>query len=90
MSKKKVPAEKNKSIVDCPIMKALEQSMSVNNFQTNFQFSRDLGIELLKGSASHEQTEVLKKSIQGIKDFITLIEEKLKGKEEREAKEKEV
>lgn len=60
--------------------KALEQSKVLNNFGTCFQFTKDLGLELLKGTATPEHTETLKLSIQGLKDFIELLEEKLKGK----------
>jgi hypothetical protein len=57
--------------------KALEQSKVLNNFGTCSQFTKDLGLELLKGTATIEHIETLKSSIQGIKEFIDLLEEKL-------------
>lgn len=66
-----------------PIMKALDQSLILNNFLTHFQFSKDLGTELLKGSATDEHIEVLQKSMDGIEQFLDLLTEKL---EERKAK----
>ena len=83
MSKSKLPAEKSpkKEVADCPVMKAFEQSRAINSFQTNFKFSNDLGLELLKGSATNEHIEVLKKSICGIKEFAELMELKIKERE---------
>ena len=80
MSKSKSPVEKvqKSESVDCPVMKAFEQSKAINSFQTNFKFSNDLGLELLKGSATDEHIEVLKKSISGLKEFVELMEQKIK------------
>ncbi len=69
------------SIATNQYCKALAQSITVNNFSTHFQFSRDLGIEFLKGSANLDQIETLKKSIEGIKEYISLLEVKLENKE---------
>ncbi len=82
MSKKpdlvKVPSVKKEQETDyCPIMKALDQSMAINNFSTNCQFTKDLGLELLKGSATPEHIEVLKVSISGVLSFIFLLKEKM-------------
>lgn len=83
MSKIKLSAKKlpKTEVSDCPVMKAFEQSRAINSFQTNFKFSNDLGLELLKGSATNEHIEVLKKSIQGIKEFAELMEIKIKERE---------
>lgn len=59
------------------IMKNFEQSLSLSAFDTNCRFTRDLGIELLKGTATQEHIETLYKSILGIRTFLMILEEKL-------------
>jgi hypothetical protein len=59
------------------VMKNFEQSLSLSNFDTNCRFTRDLGIELLKGSATQEHLETLYKSITGVRGFLLVLEEKL-------------
>jgi len=83
MSKKIDSVKKEAKTTISPVMKAFEQSKAINSFQTNFKFSNDLGLELLKGSATDEHVEVLKISIDGIRKFLDLIDEKI---EEREKK----
>lgn len=57
--------------------KNLEQSFILNNFSTNCEFTKSLGIEVLKGSATTEHLETLTKSIKGVEDFLNLLKEKL-------------
>lgn len=83
MSKKIDSVKKEAKTTISPVMKAFEQSKAINSFQTNFKFSNDIGLELLKGSATDEHIEVLKISIDGIRKFLDLIDEKI---EEREKK----
>lgn len=59
------------------LMKALEQSKTVNSFQTNYQFTKDLGVAMLQGQATPEHINVLTKSIEGLEDFIDLLKEKM-------------
>jgi len=59
------------------IMKNFEQSLILSAFDTNCRFTRDLGVELLKGSATQEHTETLYKSISGVRGFLLALEEKL-------------
>lgn len=83
MSKKNTSEKKELIPAVCPVMKAFEQSKAINSFQTNFKFSNDLGLELLKGSSTDEHIEVLKISIDGIRKFLDLIEEKIKEREKK-------
>lgn len=83
MSKKINSVKKEAKTTISPVMKAFEQSKAINSFQTNFKFSNDLGLELLKGSATDEHIEVLKISIDGIRKFLDLIEEKIKEREKK-------
>ncbi len=78
MSKKPTSAKKEQESAICPVMKALDQSLAINSFQTNFKFSSDLGMELLKGSATDEHILVLKRSLEGLKEYIELVESKIK------------
>ena len=78
MSKKNTSEKKELILAVCPVMKAFEQSKAINSFQTNFKFSNDLGLELLKGSSTDEHIEVLKMSVKGVREFLDLIEEKIK------------
>ena len=58
-------------------MKALDQSLSLANFDTHSRFTRDLGVELLKGTATPEHIETLYKSMTGVRGFLLMLEEKL-------------
>lgn len=78
MSKKISSIKKEEKTTVSPVMKAFEQSKAINSFQTNFKFSNDLGLELLKGSATDEHVEVLKMGIKGMREFLDLIEGKIK------------
>lgn len=78
MSKKIDSVKKEAKTTISPVMKAFEQSKAINSFQTNFKFSNDLGLELLKGSATDEHIEVLKMSVKGVREFLDLIEGKIK------------
>lgn len=78
MSKKIDSVKKEAKTTISPVMKAFEQSKAINSFQTNFKFSNDLGLELLKGSATDEHVEVLKMSVKGVREFLDLIEGKIK------------
>lgn len=78
MSKKINSVKKEEKLIISPVMKAFEQSKAINSFQTNFKFSNDLGLELLKGSATDEHIEVLKMSVKGVREFLDLIEGKIK------------
>ncbi len=75
---KVVPAEKVEKKELSGSMKALSNSIKISSFDTNFQFTKQLGIELLKGSNLPEHIEVLKESIKGMKEFIILIEDEIK------------
>lgn len=63
-------------------MKALSNSIKISSFDTNFQFTKQLGIELLKGSNLPEHIEVLEESIKGMKDFIFLIENEIEKRKQ--------
>ena len=78
MSKKIDSVKKEAKTTISPVMKAFEQSKAINSFQTNFKFSNDLGLELLKGSSTDEHIEVLKMSVKGVREFLDLIEGKIK------------
>ena len=71
-------AENNQQSQPVDLMKALEQSKTVNSFQTNYQFTKDLGVAMLQGQATPEHINVLTKSIEGLEDFIDLLKEKMK------------
>jgi hypothetical protein len=75
-NEKKQPEQKTSEY-----MKALIQSKTINNFETNFRFTKDCGLELLKGTQTGEHIEVLHKSIEGLEDFIDLLKEKIKETE---------
>jgi len=75
---KAVTAEKVEKKEPSGSMKALSNSIKISSFDTNFQFTKQLGIELLKGSNLPEHIEVLKESIKGMKEFIALIEDEIK------------
>lgn len=83
MSKKINSVKKEEKLIISPVMKAFEQSKAINSFQTNFKFSNDLGLELLKGSSTDEHIEVLKISIDGMRKFLDLIDEKIKEREKK-------
>lgn len=63
-----------------PLMKKLEQNRCVNNFMTNCQFAKELGIELIKGSATQEHLVVLSESMAGINEFLDLLKENMQEK----------
>lgn len=71
------PKPENQPQQAVDLMKALEQSKIVNSFQTNYQFTKDLGVVMLQGQATPEHIKVLNKSIEGLEDFIDLLKEKM-------------
>ena len=64
-------------------MKAYNQSKVINNFQTNCQFCKDLGFELLRGTSVPENNEVLKLSMAGLEEFIVLLKDKISEAEKK-------
>jgi len=72
--------QKVSSTESMPLMKTLEQSRLLNNFMTNCQFTKELGVELIKGSATDEHLVVLNESMAGIGEFIDLLKEKMQEK----------
>lgn len=70
------------------LMKSLDQSKSINNFLTNCQYTRDLGVALLQGADAPEHQEVLEESMAGIGEFIDLLKDKLKEKTKETEKKK--
>lgn len=71
-------SNQKKQVQVSQIMKNLEANKTLNSFMTNCQFTRDIGVELMKGPISEELAEVLEKSMEGIFEFTDLLQEKLK------------
>lgn len=63
-------------------MKALEHNISLASFEANCKFTKDFGVELLRGAATDEHIEVLEKSIQGVKGFIEILESAIEERPE--------
>jgi hypothetical protein len=81
MSKSKKPKqEAPKPASGSDYMKSYEKSKKLNNFVTDITFTKDLSIQLLNGVATPEHIEVLKKNIQGVKEFIEMIEQEIKDR----------
>lgn len=59
------------------LMKGLEQSKTINNFLTNCQYARDLGLSLFQAPLSTEHEAVLEQAMAGALDFIELVKEKI-------------
>lgn len=71
-------SNQQKKVKVSQIMKNLEANKTLNSFMTNCQFTRDIGVELMKGPLNQEYIEVLEKSMEGIFEFTDLLQEKLK------------
>jgi hypothetical protein len=81
MSKSKKPSQETpKPASGSDYMKSYEKSKKLNNFVTDITFTKDLSIQLLSGTATPEHVEVLKKNIQGVKEFIEMIEQEIKDR----------
>ena len=81
-SRKPVKDKIENTQVEAPLnlMKVHSDNLIVNSLSTNFEFTRQFGVELIKGSATPEHINVLKLSIEGLEDFIELLKEKMQEK----------
>lgn len=59
------------------IVQAYDQAHIINNFQTNFQFCKDLGFAVIRGEADPANEEILKLSMAGLEEFINLLKVKM-------------